>query len=74
MLVASFGYCWVVAGTALQADGPAEGAGCGDWDLTYFRSLLTVSVRWWICFCVSASRSLMSLRPRVLTVVDWLAN
>jgi len=33
-----------------------------------------VSVRWGICFCVSSSHSLMSLTPRILTVVDWLAN
>ena len=74
VLVAGFGRCWAVAGTALEAGGPVVGVGRGDRDSTCFQSLSMVLVRWRICFCVSASHSLMSLRLGILTVVDWLAN
>jgi len=67
-----FGCCCTGAGVALGAAGVAVGVGRADKMATCLVSSLTVLVRVWICFCVSSSRFLMSWRPGILTVVDWL--
>jgi len=74
VFVAGLGRCWVVAGAALGAGGLAVGVRRGGRESIFFPSSSTVSVRWRICFCISSSRYLMSLRPRILTVVNWLAS